>query len=178
MPHGATPLHIYGIACLAGVGFTMSLFIGSLSFSDPALMNDVRLGVLSGSILSGIMGYAALMLASAVQRENWRTRAQSAEELIDKLNLSTGAQEDNDLALEVRPHETEKDIQLILEPAYNVILHELLGKRKPASSATGSRSILVPHSPNSDRSTSLKSSTVPVASHSLPVQPSGSHATT
>ena len=64
MPHGATPLHIYGIACLAGVGFTMSLFIGSLSFADPALMNDVRLGVLSGSVVSGIMGYAALMLAS------------------------------------------------------------------------------------------------------------------
>ncbi len=64
MPAGATPLHIYGIACLAGVGFTMSLFIGSLSFADPSLMNEVRMGVLSGSIVSGIMGYAALMLAS------------------------------------------------------------------------------------------------------------------
>ncbi|MEM6312146.1 MAG: Na+/H+ antiporter NhaA [Pseudomonadota bacterium] len=64
MPHGATPLHIYGIACLAGVGFTMSLFIGSLSFADASMMNDVRLGVLSGSIISGIMGYAALMIAS------------------------------------------------------------------------------------------------------------------
>ena len=65
MPHGATPLHIYGIACLAGVGFTMSLFIGGLSFDDPALMNQVRLGVLSGSIVSGIVGYAALMIASS-----------------------------------------------------------------------------------------------------------------
>ncbi|MEO1425137.1 MAG: Na+/H+ antiporter NhaA, partial [Pseudomonadota bacterium] len=65
MPHGATPLHIYGIACLAGVGFTMSLFIGGLSYSDPALMNQVRLGVLSGSIVSGIVGYAALMIASS-----------------------------------------------------------------------------------------------------------------
>ncbi len=64
MPAGATPLHIYGIACLAGVGFTMSLFIGSLSFADPSLMNDVRLGVLSGSVISGIMGYTALMMAS------------------------------------------------------------------------------------------------------------------
>ncbi|MGJ8544773.1 MAG: Na+/H+ antiporter NhaA [Sulfitobacter sp.] len=64
MPHGATPLHIYGIACLAGVGFTMSLFIGGLSFNDPELMNQVRLGVLSGSVVSGIMGYAALMIAS------------------------------------------------------------------------------------------------------------------
>lgn len=67
MPHGANWLHIYGLACLAGVGFTMSLFIGGLSYSDPSMMNDVRLGVLSGSIVSGIVGYIALMLAS---REN------------------------------------------------------------------------------------------------------------
>ncbi|XDA97531.1 Na+/H+ antiporter NhaA [Sulfitobacter sp. LCG007] len=63
MPHGATVMHIYGIACLAGVGFTMSLFIGGLSFSDPFLMNEVRLGVLGGSILSGLLGFTALMLA-------------------------------------------------------------------------------------------------------------------
>lgn len=64
MPYGANMLHIYGISCLAGVGFTMSLFIGGLSFEDAALMNEVRLGVLSGSVVSGVMGYVALMLAS------------------------------------------------------------------------------------------------------------------
>jgi NhaA family Na+:H+ antiporter len=64
IPHGATALHIYGISCLAGVGFTMSLFIGGLSFADAEMMNQVRLGVLSGSIVSGILGYTALMLAS------------------------------------------------------------------------------------------------------------------
>ena len=64
MPHGATALHIYGISCLAGVGFTMSLFIGGLSFADAEMMNQVRLGVLSGSIASGILGYTALTMAS------------------------------------------------------------------------------------------------------------------
>ena len=64
MPHGATAVHIYGISCLAGVGFTMSLFIGGLSFADAEMMNQVRLGVLSGSIASGILGYTALMMAS------------------------------------------------------------------------------------------------------------------
>ncbi|MDC1481117.1 Na+/H+ antiporter NhaA [Ascidiaceihabitans sp.] len=64
MPHGATALHIYGISCLAGIGFTMSLFIGGLSFADAEMMNQVRLGVLSGSIASGILGYTALMMAS------------------------------------------------------------------------------------------------------------------
>jgi NhaA family Na+:H+ antiporter len=64
LPHGANWMHIYGIACLAGIGFTMSLFIGSLSFADPAQMNAVRLGVLSGSVVSAILGYGVLMLAA------------------------------------------------------------------------------------------------------------------
>lgn len=65
LPHGANWLHVYGVACLAGIGFTMSLFIGNLSFDDPAMMNQVRLGVLSGSVLSAVLGYATLMLASS-----------------------------------------------------------------------------------------------------------------
>ncbi|MEO9819703.1 MAG: Na+/H+ antiporter NhaA [Paracoccaceae bacterium] len=73
MPHGANVLHIYGIACLAGVGFTMSLFIGGLSYGDPTMMNDVRLGVLSGSIVSGIAGYIALMIASRPPEDEAQT---------------------------------------------------------------------------------------------------------
>lgn len=69
MPNGANWLHIYGIACLAGIGFTMSLFIGGLSFADPTLMNQVRLGVLSGSALSALLGAGALLLAGAPRDE-------------------------------------------------------------------------------------------------------------
>jgi NhaA family Na+:H+ antiporter len=63
LPNGANWLHIYGVACLAGIGFTMSLFIGSLSFNDPALINQVRVGVLAGSVASAILGFAALKIA-------------------------------------------------------------------------------------------------------------------
>ena len=63
LPHGATWMHIYGISALAGIGFTMSLFIGGLSFVDPLLMNEVRVGVLAGSILSAIVGFTALRFA-------------------------------------------------------------------------------------------------------------------
>ncbi len=75
MPHDANWLHIYGLSCLAGVGFTMSLFIGGLSYADPAMINDVRLGVLSGSFVSGIVGYAALMLASRATVKEGQTAA-------------------------------------------------------------------------------------------------------
>ena len=58
---------LYGVSCLAGIGFTMSLFIGSLAFSDPALNDGVRLGVLTGSIMSGLLG--ALILSRSSKRE-------------------------------------------------------------------------------------------------------------
>lgn len=61
---------LYGIALLCGVGFTMSLFIGSLAFeqiSDIPLYKD-RLGIVIGSLISGIMGY--LVIKSAVKKMN------------------------------------------------------------------------------------------------------------
>ena len=62
-------IQIYGAGCLAGVGFTMSLFIGTLAFSDPELINQVRLGVLMGSFASAILGFTVLKL-SAERTEN------------------------------------------------------------------------------------------------------------
>ncbi|MEM7743445.1 MAG: Na+/H+ antiporter NhaA [Pseudomonadota bacterium] len=62
-PEGATLLQMYGVSLLAGIGFTMSLFIGTLAFADPAVQNAVRLGVLSGSLASGILGAAILAWA-------------------------------------------------------------------------------------------------------------------
>ncbi|MEL6325147.1 MAG: Na+/H+ antiporter NhaA, partial [Pseudomonadota bacterium] len=55
--------HLYGAACLTGIGFTMSLFIGSLAFTTEAAINEVRLGVLIGSLASGLLGYAILVRA-------------------------------------------------------------------------------------------------------------------
>jgi Na+:H+ antiporter, NhaA family len=47
---------IIGVGCIAGVGFTMSLFVGALAFTDPALATPVRLGVYAGSIFSALLG--------------------------------------------------------------------------------------------------------------------------
>ena len=63
LPENVSWKHVYGVACLTGVGFTMSLFIGSLAFTTADVMNSVRLGVVLGSVLSGIIGY--LLLKSA-----------------------------------------------------------------------------------------------------------------
>jgi NhaA family Na+:H+ antiporter len=59
-PVGATASQMLGLGCLAGIGFTMSLFIGGLSFGEGAEMNAVRFGVLAGSALSAVLGFALL----------------------------------------------------------------------------------------------------------------------
>lgn len=51
---------IYGISLLCGIGFTMSLFIGTLAFDDNHTLNAIKVGVIVGSLLSGICGYIVL----------------------------------------------------------------------------------------------------------------------
>jgi NhaA family Na+:H+ antiporter len=63
-PGGASWVQIWGLSLLAGIGFTMSLFIGGLAFPDnPLLVDEVKIGVLAGSVLSALAGYAVLRLA-------------------------------------------------------------------------------------------------------------------
>ncbi|MBO6523792.1 MAG: Na+/H+ antiporter NhaA [Balneolaceae bacterium] len=47
----------YGISCLTGIGFTMSLFIGGLAFTDPQFIEYSKVGIFVGSLLSGLLGY-------------------------------------------------------------------------------------------------------------------------
>ncbi len=64
-PEGATPVQIYGVAVLCGIGFTMSLFIGGLAFTSVELLHQVKLGVFSGSVLAAIVGFLVLRFAGA-----------------------------------------------------------------------------------------------------------------
>ena len=62
LPTGMTWTSIYGASALCGIGFTMSLFIGSLAFTDIDTYGlfDERLGIMAGSLLSGVLGYIVL----------------------------------------------------------------------------------------------------------------------
>ncbi len=59
LPSGGTWAHLYGVSLLCGIGFTMSLFIGTLAFNQAGVdyAVDERLGILVGSLLSGLLGY-------------------------------------------------------------------------------------------------------------------------
>jgi NhaA family Na+:H+ antiporter len=62
-PAGTTWLQFYGLALLTGIGFTMSLFIGTLAFRAPELTDAVRIGVLGGSLVCALAGYFVLYVA-------------------------------------------------------------------------------------------------------------------
>lgn len=78
LPDGVDWLKLYGVSQLAGIGFTMSLFIGTLAFSDPAAQSAVRIGVLGGTVLSMVFGMA--VLAWAVRRQETKATAAATVE--------------------------------------------------------------------------------------------------
>jgi len=60
LPSDISWAQYYGLSLVTGIGFTMSLFIGSLAFTDPEYQTSVRLGVLIASLLAGVLGYLTL----------------------------------------------------------------------------------------------------------------------
>ena len=65
MPNNANWLTLYGVGVLTGIGFTMSLFVGNLAFVENVqYISGVKIGVLSGSLLSTVFGYVLLLVAT------------------------------------------------------------------------------------------------------------------
>ena len=70
-PGGINWIQTWGIATLCGIGFTMSLFIATLSyFGNAELYNEAKIGVLSGTLVSLLLGYVILRLSSPLPAEN------------------------------------------------------------------------------------------------------------
>lgn len=65
MPPGTNWRQLYAVSLLCGVGFTMSLFIGSLAFEHADFEANIRLGVIAGSLVSGVIGFLLLILGPA-----------------------------------------------------------------------------------------------------------------
>lgn len=72
MPHGATWRALLAVACLGGIGFTMSIFVDSLAFTDPAFVNQGKIAILLGSLASAIVGTIMihLMVRGGSKTEN------------------------------------------------------------------------------------------------------------
>ncbi len=70
MPNNSNWINFYGVGILTGIGFTMSLFVGNLAFVENIQYIDgVKIGVLSGSMLSAFIGYLLLLLVTANRKK-------------------------------------------------------------------------------------------------------------
>jgi Na+:H+ antiporter, NhaA family len=69
-PASASWLQLWGVCGIAGIGFTMSLFIANLAFSNDLMMDEARLGILIGSFISAILGLVTLLLIKPTHRSN------------------------------------------------------------------------------------------------------------
>ena len=63
LPDDVTPRHILGVSLLAGIGFTMSIFVSDLAFSDPEMVQIAKVGIFAASFISALAGYFVLRKA-------------------------------------------------------------------------------------------------------------------
>jgi len=66
LPEGVSWTALHGCAWLGGIGFTMSLFIATLAFQGTNILDSAKVGILSGSVLAGIVG--AIILRASTGR--------------------------------------------------------------------------------------------------------------
>jgi NhaA family Na+:H+ antiporter len=64
IPGGASRGKLYGVAMIAGIGFTVALFIARLAFPEPRLLDQAKIGILLGSLASGVVGFLILRLSA------------------------------------------------------------------------------------------------------------------
>jgi NhaA family Na+:H+ antiporter len=57
MPEGMGARDVVALAAVAGIGFTVAIFVSGLAFVDPGLIDQAKLGILGGSLLSGLLGF-------------------------------------------------------------------------------------------------------------------------
>jgi len=69
LPQNVNWTSLFGYACLAGIGFTMSLFIATLAFDDAELVDAAKRGIIAGSLVAGVAG-AVLLKMSPVLRDD------------------------------------------------------------------------------------------------------------
>jgi NhaA family Na+:H+ antiporter len=69
LPRGVTWRHIIGAGFLAGIGFTMALFIAALAFADPDRLDQAKMSVLGASVVAGAIGWMVLTFGSRARAD-------------------------------------------------------------------------------------------------------------
>ncbi|MBQ9691052.1 MAG: Na+/H+ antiporter NhaA, partial [Eggerthellaceae bacterium] len=73
LPSGVDWVHMLVAAILGGVGFTMAIFVANLAFTDLAIRTTAKAGVLTGSVLAGILGFTVLLIKTNLDARRTRS---------------------------------------------------------------------------------------------------------
>ena len=65
LPSGVTWRHVLGAGFLAGIGFTVAIFVAGIAFADPALVDQAKMGIFGASVIAGVVGYLFLRIVGA-----------------------------------------------------------------------------------------------------------------
>jgi NhaA family Na+:H+ antiporter len=74
LPQGVQPAQVVGVAAVAGIGFTVSLFIADLAYDDAALTEIAKVGIFAGSLLAGSIGAALMFFAGSTSSDDTDAR--------------------------------------------------------------------------------------------------------
>jgi NhaA family Na+:H+ antiporter len=74
LPDDVSRREVFGVAAVAGIGFTVSLFVAQLAFDDPELVDRAKVGIFLGSALSGLLGVAILSVLARRRPSEARRR--------------------------------------------------------------------------------------------------------
>ena len=145
LPDHVNWIHMLGAGILGGVGFTMAIFVANLAFPDAMLIADAKIGILSASLLAGVIGFVFLfMQAKAAERQGISYVSASLDEVVRPTAGEEAADIADDVVLGSGDEELVDDVRELLEAEGGIVefvVHEVREEAEAAEAddVTGMR---------------------------------------
>ena len=145
LPDHVNWIHMLGAGILGGVGFTMAIFVANLAFPEAVLIADAKIGILSASLLAGVIGFLFLfMQAKAAERQGISYVSASLDEVVPQTAGEEAADMADDVVLGCGDEDLVDDVREVLEAEGGVaefVVHEIRdeAEAEEAEDVTGTR---------------------------------------
>ena len=145
LPDHVNWIHMLGAGILGGVGFTMAIFVANLAFPEAVLIADAKIGILSASLLAGVIGFLFLfMQAKAAERQGISYVSASLDEVVRQPAGEEAADMADDVVLGAGDEDLVDDVREVLEAEGGVaefVVHEIRdeAEAEEAEDVTGTR---------------------------------------
>lgn len=128
LPENVNWMHMTGAGILGGVGFTMAIFVANLAFPEALLIADAKVGILSASLLAGVVGFLFLFIqAKAAERQGISYVSASLDEVVRQTAGEEAADMADNVVLGLGDDELVDDVREVLEAEGGVaefVVHE------------------------------------------------------